>query len=84
MASKRIGSAKQNIGGFMETRQRTLVKAIVWNMIGLTVMAIVGLLMTGSAAVGGAMAAINTMLGLSMYFIYERIWAHIGWGRKHG
>ncbi|HKL56656.1 MAG: DUF2061 domain-containing protein [Roseovarius sp.] len=68
----------------METRQRTLVKAIVWNVIGLTVMAIVGLLMTGSAAVGGAMAAINTMLGLTMYFIYERIWAHIGWGRKNG
>lgn len=68
----------------METRQRTLVKAVLWNAIGLAVMAMVGLVMTGSAAVGGAMAAINTAIGLSAYIVYERIWARIGWGRLHG
>ena len=68
----------------METRQRTLVKAVLWNAIGLTVMAGVGLAMTGSAAVGGAIAAINTAIGFSAYFVYERIWARIGWRRLHG
>ncbi len=68
----------------METRRRTLVKAIVWNLMGLLVMSLVGLAMTGSAAIGGAMAVVNTVIGLSMYVAYERIWSRIGWGRRHG
>ena len=67
----------------METRKRTLVKAIVWNIIGLTVMSLVGLVLTGSAAVGGALAVVNTVIGLTMYFLYERVWAGISWGRQN-
>lgn len=65
----------------METRKRSLVKAVIWNLIGLATMALVGLIATGSAAVGGMLALINTGLGLTMYVIYERIWAGIRWGR---
>ena len=67
----------------METRKRTLVKAIVWNIIGLTVMSLVGLVMTGSIAVGGAMAVVNTAIGLATYILYERVWSRITWGRIH-
>lgn len=67
----------------METRARTLVKALVWNAIGLITMGLVGLILTGSAAVGGAMAVVNTAVGLTMYLIYERVWTRIGWGRRH-
>ncbi len=67
----------------METRRRTLVKAVLWNVLGLTVMALVGLALTGSAAIGGAMAVINTVLGFTMYVIYERVWSRIDWGRRH-
>ncbi len=65
----------------METRARTLVKAVLWGAIGLVVMAAVGLFLTGSAAIGGAMAVINTAVGLAMYVVYERVWARISWGR---
>lgn len=68
----------------METRARTLVKAVIWNAMGLAVMSLVGLVMTGSAAVGGAMAAINTAIGLSVYVVYERVWSNIRWGRANG
>ena len=68
----------------METRRRTLVKAVLWNVIGLMMMSIVGLIMTGSAFVGGTIAVINTAIGLSCYILYERVWARIGWGRSHG
>lgn len=66
----------------METRARSVVKAVVWNLIGLTVMAIVGLILTGSLAVGGGMAVINTVLGFTMYLGYERVWDRISWGRE--
>lgn len=67
----------------METTQRSWVKAVLWNVLGLLTMSAVGLAMTGSAVVGGAMAAINTAIGFTLYILYERIWARIGWGR-HG
>ncbi|MGR3635018.1 MAG: DUF2061 domain-containing protein [Shimia sp.] len=68
----------------MDTRQRSVLKAVIWNVIGLATMAVVGLVATGSLALGGKMAVINAALGLSMYVVYERIWAGIGWGRARG
>ncbi len=65
----------------METRKRSVVKAVVWNLIGLSVMATVGFVATGSPAVGGTMALVNTAIGFVTYLVYERIWAGIGWGR---
>lgn len=65
----------------METPKRSIVKALLWNLLGLLSMAGVGFAMTGSVATGGAMAVINTALGFTMYLGYERIWARIGWGR---
>lgn len=68
----------------METRRRTLVKAVLWNVLGLLTMSLVGLAMTGSAIVGGTMATINTGIGLCCYILYERVWARVRWGRLHG
>jgi len=65
----------------METRVRSLVKALVWNIIGLGSMALVGFLATGSVAVGGVIALINTAIGFTLYLLYERLWARILWGR---
>ena len=64
----------------METRSRSFVKAVIWGATGLIVMALVGGVATGSVAVGGAVALINTGIGLVMYVAYERIWSRIGWG----
>ncbi|SLN49185.1 hypothetical protein TRL7639_02719 [Falsiruegeria litorea R37] len=66
----------------METRQRSLVKAVIWNLMGLGMMTLVGLIATGSAAVGGTLAIVNTAIGLTLYVIYERVWAGIRWGRN--
>ncbi|KUJ82372.1 DUF2061 domain-containing protein [Ruegeria profundi] len=66
----------------METRRRSVVKAVLWNAMGLAVMTLVGLVATGSAAVGGTLAIVNTAIGLTLYVIYERVWAGIAWGRN--
>ena len=69
------------MGDGMETRRRSVVKAVVWNAMGLAMMTLVGLIATGSAAVGGTLAIINTAIGLTLDVIYERVWAGITWGR---
>ncbi len=66
----------------METRQRSIVKALIWQGLGLGVMTFVGWIATGSYAVGGALAVVNCVVGLVMYIFYERIWAGIRWGRR--
>ncbi len=69
----------------METRRRTVVKAVLWAAIGLVSMAAVGIGFTGSAALGGGMALANTAVGLVAYVAYERLWARVRWGRGgHG
>lgn len=65
----------------METRRRTLAKAVIWQLMGLAVMVTVGWAITGSAATGGGIAVINTVIGFTNYVLYERVWARIGWGR---
>lgn len=67
----------------METRKRSLVKALIWNAIGFLTMSAVGLVATGSVSVGGAMALVNTALGLACYILYERVWTRISWGRAN-
>ena len=67
----------------MDSPRRTITKAIIWNLIGLVMMALVGFVATGSFAEGGGMALVNAALGLSMYILYERIWPQVAWGR-HG
>jgi uncharacterized membrane protein len=68
----------------MDTGKRTILKAILWNALGLAMMLLVGFAMTGSLALGGMMAVINTSVGLASYVLYERLWARIAWGRSGG
>jgi uncharacterized membrane protein len=68
----------------MDTSKRTILKAILWNALGLAMMLLVGFIMTGSLALGGVMAVINTSIGLVSYMLYERLWARIAWGRSVG
>lgn len=69
-------------GTGMETGKRTITKAILWNVLGLLSMAGVGYAATGSLAVGGGLAAANTIIGFICYVIYERVWSRIHWGRN--
>ena len=65
----------------MDTRKRTLTKAFLWQILGLVVMALIGWTVTGSATLGGGLALMNATVGFVTYFLYERIWARIDWGR---
>lgn len=65
----------------METRSRTLMKAMLWQALGFAMTILVGWWLTGSALVGGTLGAINMVAGLVVYVIYERVWARIRWGR---
>ncbi|MBO0903029.1 DUF2061 domain-containing protein [Jiella sonneratiae] len=68
----------------METRKRSLAKAVSWQILGFAVMTFLGFLFTGSFETGGALALVSTLLGFASYLAHERIWAAVGWGRITG
>lgn len=68
----------------METRRRSLVKALVWQGFGLVSMLLVGWLVTGSAFVAGGLALANMAVGFVCYLLHERLWAQISWGKLRG
>lgn len=68
----------------MDSTPRTLVKAILWQVMGLAVMLAVGAIVTGSVRLGGTLAGLNMAIGLVSYVIYERAWNRIRWGRREG
>ncbi|MGB0498643.1 MAG: DUF2061 domain-containing protein [Rubricella sp.] len=65
----------------METRTRTVVKAIGWQLLGLFTMSALGWIFTGSLLEGGAIALSGMAVGFVTYILYERAWAGIRWGR---
>lgn len=65
----------------METPVRSVAKALTWQGMGLVTMTGIGWLVTGSAAAGGAIAAVSAATSLVTYILHERVWDRIPWGR---
>lgn len=68
----------------METPKRTILKALTWQALGLVMMTLIGLAVTGSVQAGGFIAVISALTGLVFYILHERLWARVAWGRSTG
>lgn len=66
----------------MERPIRTFAKAVTWQIAGMIVMIAIGFAFTGSLAAGGGIAAISSLTGFLSYFLHERVWSRISWGRQ--
>lgn len=65
----------------LETHKRTLVKTIIWRMFNFVYWPIIGYIMTGTWQ-GAGYLGIGALIGVFLYYGYERIWANIKWGTK--
>jgi uncharacterized membrane protein len=68
----------------METNKRMIAKAMCWQVMGLIVMTLIGYIFTGSMSDGGALALTGAAIGMATYFLHEKIWARVSWGRVRG
>ena len=68
----------------METRRRSIVKALSWQMLGLLTMSALGFLFTGSLTSGGALALASAAVSFFAYLLHERLWAGVRWGWRTG
>ena len=64
-----------------DTSKRSLVKTISWRLTGSGATFIISWLISGNFAVAGTIAVIQLTSNTILYYIHERIWNRIKWGR---
>ena len=64
-----------------ESHRRSIVKAITWRILGSIDTFVLSLIVTGSAHKAGVIASIETVTKIFLYYLHERGWSFVKWGR---
>jgi uncharacterized membrane protein len=65
----------------LETRRRSVVKSLSWRILAAIITTFVVLAMTGRLEFAAKIGLIDTSVKLLIYFVHERIWNKINYGR---
>lgn len=66
-----------------ETRSRSVLKAVSWRALGTIDTFAISWFMTGRVAVAGSIAGLEIITKVAWYYLHERIWSIVPWGRRH-
>jgi len=69
------------MGYGIETRRRSFAKAISWRIVAAIITTLVVLAMTGRLEFAAKVGLIDTVIKLAIYFLHERAWNKIDYGR---
>ena len=70
---------KSNIG--RSSRKRSVVKAITYRIVIICLDFLVLYLLTGKSSVALSFMIVSNLYTTACYFLHERVWEHIMWGR---
>lgn len=65
-----------------ESAKRSLVKTISWRFAGSGATFLISYLISGNFAVAGSIASVQLVANTILYFVHERVWNQIGWGKS--
>jgi uncharacterized membrane protein len=65
----------------MDSSSRSLAKAVSYRILGSTGTALIVLIFSGSLKLSLGAGALDMVLKISLYFVHERIWNYIPYGR---
>jgi uncharacterized membrane protein len=65
----------------MESTSRSLAKAVSYRVLGSTGTALVVLVLSGNLKISLGVGALDMLLKIGLYFVHERLWNHIPYGR---
>lgn len=66
----------------LETHTRSILKAVSWRMLGTLDTFVISWLVTGKAHVAGSIAGLEFITKIAWYYLHERVWAVVPWGRR--
>jgi uncharacterized membrane protein len=64
-----------------DTNARSFAKAVSYRVLGSTGTALVVYFFSGNMTISLGAGAVDMVLKISLYFVHERIWNHIPYGR---
>jgi uncharacterized membrane protein len=65
----------------LESSKRSWVKSLIWRAIGIALLGGIGYAVTGNMEQMVSITLIFNGLRIFLYYIHERIWDRISWGR---
>ena len=65
----------------MESKARSIAKAVSYRVLGSLSTALIFFTMTGDAKLSAGAGLADSVVKLGLYFLHERMWNHIGYGR---
>ena len=66
----------------METHARSIAKAVSYRILGSSCTGLIAYILTGKGALFFEAGALDMVLKIGAYFIHERIWDRVSFGRK--
>ena len=66
----------------MESKSRSIAKAVSYRVLGSATTAVVCFLLTRKMALSGELGVLDMVLKIGLYFLHERLWNHISFGRS--
>jgi uncharacterized membrane protein len=60
---------------------RSIVKTVSWRITGSSATFLIAYIMTGNLAIAGVIGIIQMISNTILYYIHERIWNKVSWGR---
>ena len=64
-----------------DTTTRTLIKTITWRLIATVASLIIAFLISNDWKVAGSIASIQVIIHTVLYYLHERLWINIRWGK---
>jgi uncharacterized membrane protein len=65
-----------------ETHSRSVTKAISWRALGTIDTFAISWFMTGRVEIAGSIAGVEIITKIAWYYLHERIWTAVHWGRR--
>lgn len=66
----------------LETTARSVAKTISWRITGSGATFAISYAILGDFTVSGTIAVIQLTFNTLLYFVHERVWDRVSWGRK--
>jgi adenylylsulfate kinase len=67
--------------GHVESHYRSIVKAVSYRILGSSTTALIFFVLTGKGSLSVGAGILDMVLKIGVYFVHERIWNHINFGR---
>ncbi|WP_169568808.1 DUF2061 domain-containing protein [Sneathiella limimaris] len=66
----------------MESTFRIVIKSVTWQLLGIIVVTMLSYIQTGEVLSAFMLAVSASFSGFVFFFIHEKIWSRITWGRQ--